>query len=369
MTDKETEMYEIIRENPRISQNELAVRLGISRSAVSVHISHLMKKGAIAGREYILGKQQYVVVIGAANIDIIGRSDAPLLYEDSNPGGMELCPGGVGRNIAENLARLNTSVKLITAVGDDTFGRTILQGSESAGIDMSHCYIKSGEVSSTYIAVLDNDGVMKVALSDMRVLDGMPVEHLAKKRQLIKNADIIVTDAGLPEATLEYILMNFKDKRIFIDPVSVGKAQHAKRFIGSFDTIKANRQEAEYLSDVKIMNDAALSTAGRALLEKGLKRVFISLGRRGVYYRTAEGEEGICLSLPIQPVNSTGGGDAFMAGIVYCTMQGRDANYTAHFSNAMSRIALMSKSTVSPFMSLESVCKEMKKEEDGGGAT
>lgn len=363
MTGKEEEMYAIIRENPKITQNELATKLGITRSAVSSHVSHLIKKGYIIGRQYILSEPNYVVVIGAANIDIIGRSSDPVIPEDSNPGSMELCPGGVGRNIAENLSRLGTSVKLITAVGNDGFGKKIIQSAESAGVDTSHFYVNSDDVSSTYLAILDSDGEMKMAMSDMRVLDEMPVEHLAKNQQIIKNAELIVTDAGLPEATLEYILTNFESSRVFIDSVSVGKAKHAKQLIGRFDTVKTNRLEAEYLTDSKLTDRASLSRIGTVFLKKGVKRVFITLGSKGAYYRTAD-SEGVFPSVPIQPANATGAGDAFMAGIVYGTLLGWDEKKTANFSSAMSRIALMSRNTVSPLMSLNNVKKEMEKMEE-----
>ncbi len=362
MTDKEQKMYEIIRENPQISQNELAAKLGITRSAVSTHVSHLIKKGYIIGRQYILSEPSYVVVIGAANIDIVGRSTDPLIPEDSNPGSMEMCPGGVGRNVAENLARLGTPVKLITAIGNDSFGKKIVQSAESAGVDASHSYVNSDDVSSTYIAILDTGGEMKMALSDMRVLDKMPVEHLAKNQQIIKNAELIVTDAGLPEATLEYILTNFEGSRIFIDSVSVGKAKHAKRLIGRFDTVKTNRLEAEFLSDSSITDRASLSRIGEIFLKKGVKRVFITLGSAGAYYRTA-GAEGIFPAAPIRPANATGAGDAFMAGVVYGTLKGWGERETARFSSAMSRIALMSGNTVSPLMSLNNVKAEMQKTE------
>lgn len=363
MTNKEKEMYRIIRENPRISQNELALKLGITRSAVSVHISNLIKKGYIIGREYILSSPSYVVVIGAANVDIIGRSADSLISEDSNPGAMQMCPGGVGRNIAENLSRLGTSVKLISSIGDDTFGKSILETSKSVGIDVGHFYIKPGSVSSTYLAILGSNGEMKLALSDMKALDEMPLEHLANNRQLISSAEIIVIDAGLPEATIEYIMANFKSSRIFLDPVSVGKAKHAKCFTGLFDTIKANRLEAEYLTGIEINDNASLSQAGKIFMEKGTKRVFISLGRNGVYYCSANGE-GIFPIIPVQPVNATGAGDAFMAGVVYSTMQGWDDKQTANFASAMSRIALMSRFTVSPSMSVDNVQIEMRKMEE-----
>ncbi len=359
MTNKEREMFELIRANPQISQNELAKKLNITRSSVSVHVTNLTKKGYISGRGYILQSEPYVTIIGAANMDIIGRSTDDLILEDSNPGSIELCAGGVGRNISENLARIGVKVKLISALGDDVFAENVRQVSENAGVDMSHCYIKSGGRSSTYIAILENSGEMRIALSDMSILDDLPVEHLAKKQQLIQNSDILVLDSGLPEATIEYIMANFPENRIFLDPVSIGKAKHVKRLISGIDTLKANRLEAEFLSDIPITGDDSLAQVGEFFISKGVKRLFLSLGKDGVYYKTAD-EEGIVHTPRITPVNATGAGDSFMAGIVHCSMQGKTNAETVRFASAMSRITLMSSSTVSPLMSLDNIRHEIE---------
>ena len=105
MTRREQEILAWIRDNPLISQQELAQRAGITRSSVAVHISNLMRKGLIRGRGYLLGEGAYVAVVGAGNVDIGGTPDSALVPADSNPGRVTVTLGGVGRNIAENLSR------------------------------------------------------------------------------------------------------------------------------------------------------------------------------------------------------------------------------------------------------------------------
>ena len=104
MTQREQQILRLIEENPMISQQELAQKLGITRSSVAVHISNLIQKGCIAGRGYVLNSGSYAVVVGGANVDIGGRSAAPLVPADSNPGTITLSLGGVGRNIAQSAA-------------------------------------------------------------------------------------------------------------------------------------------------------------------------------------------------------------------------------------------------------------------------
>ena len=97
MTRRERQLLEWIRENPCISQQELADKAGITRSSAAVHISNLMRKGYIAGRGYLLREAPYIAVVGGVNMDIGAVSDAPLVARDSNPGRVTTSLGGVGK--------------------------------------------------------------------------------------------------------------------------------------------------------------------------------------------------------------------------------------------------------------------------------
>ena len=95
----------------------------------------------------------YAVGVGGANIDLCGRSYAPIEPRDSNPGEIEISAGGVTRNICDNLARLGADVKLVSAVGDDLFAQIICEQSAQAGNDVSHIYHTPGRSSSMYLAI------------------------------------------------------------------------------------------------------------------------------------------------------------------------------------------------------------------------
>jgi pseudouridine kinase len=304
-------------------------------------------------------REGYITVIGAANIDLTGQAYSPLVSGDSNPGRISVCPGGVGRNIAENLARLSVDVRFIGALGDDLHGQTIREVSERAGVDMGHCHTGGGN-TSTYMAILDGEGEMALALADMDILEKIPPEHFIAKRALIDGAELIVLDANLPEGVILYILDNFPHKQIFIDPVSVSKAARLKGIIGRFDTFKMNRLEAECLSGMSLFGDDALQRAGDYFMGKGVKRIFITLGAGGAFYQSATGN-GFCPGPHRVPVNVTGAGDAFMAGIAYCTLKGRDDAYTARFACAMSRLTLASAYSVSPCISITNVEAEYER--------
>ena len=137
MTQREQQILEWIRQDPMISQEDLAQRAGITRSSVGVHISNLMKKGCILGKGYLLPDSGYVAVAGAVNVDIGGRSAGPLVGRDSNPGTVTVSMGGVGRNIAHNLRLLGVRVSLLTALGEDPHAGQVADSCERLGIDLS----------------------------------------------------------------------------------------------------------------------------------------------------------------------------------------------------------------------------------------
>ena len=137
MTRRERQLLERIRENPCISQQELADKAGITRSSAAVHISNLMRKGYIAGRGYLLREAPYIAVVGGVNMDIGGWPGEVPVMQDSTPGVVRMRLGGVGRNIAHNMALLGMDVRMVTVFGDDITAQKIAASCGELGIDIS----------------------------------------------------------------------------------------------------------------------------------------------------------------------------------------------------------------------------------------
>ncbi|WP_027309018.1 PfkB family carbohydrate kinase [Caloramator sp. ALD01] len=358
MTNREREILELIKKNPFITQEEIASKLKIARASVAVHITNLMKKGYILGKGYIINIDEYVLVIGGANVDIQGFPKEKLRYKDSNVGILNMSLGGVGRNIAENLARLNVNVKLITAIGDDMYGRKILEHSKNIGIDMSHSLIVSDENTSTYLSILDEDGDMAVALSCMDICDRIGVDFIKSKKKIIEGSRVCIVDTNIPKETLE-VIAELEDVVLFLDTVSTKKAQKVKDFIGKFHTIKPNRYEAEILTGIYVDNVDKAKKACEVLLNKGVERVFLSLGEDGVVCGDSQGI--FKIDMPkVCVVNATGAGDAFLAGLVFSYINDYSMEASAKFAMAAAAIALSSKDTISNKMTIQNVNTKAK---------
>lgn len=136
---------------------------------------------------------------------------------------------------------------------------------------------------------------MALAVSDMDICRKMTPQFLASRLTLLKGAQLIVADANLPAESLRF-LADHGAAPLFVDPVSTVKAEKLRPILGKIHTLKPNRMEAELLSGVAITNEESLRQAAQVLLDTGLRRVFISLGSRGLF--AADHRESLLLPLP-----------------------------------------------------------------------
>ncbi|MFA5576502.1 MAG: PfkB family carbohydrate kinase [Tissierellaceae bacterium] len=294
--------------------------------------------------------ENYITVIGGANIDIIGSPFTGLNFKDSNPGNIILALGGVARNIAENLSRLGIELELITVLGQDSHAHEIQNSCEKLNISLNHTLIVPNESSSSYICINNQAGEMQLAISDMNIYKYISPDYLNEKLAIINGGQACVLDTNIPLNSLEFIMDNV-EVPIFLDTVSVEKARKIKNSIHNIHTLKPNILEAETLSNMKIRDRKDLERASEVIIKKGVKNVFVSLGSEGVYY-TNGSEKGEIPILESKAINTTGAGDSFLAALVWAYLQGFGIGRSAIAGIAAASITVRSKSTVSEEMSV-----------------
>lgn len=301
----------------------------------------------------------YILVFGAAVVDIIGFSSVKYKQYDSNAGRIKMSFGGVSRNIAENMARVGVNTKFISILGNDEKGRGMLEHSKIVGYDMSESLILNNGATPTYMAILDENGEMVSGIADMKSINEMNFDFIDSKADIIRNSEYTFLDADDPE-NLEYLLTKFHgDTKFILDPISACKAKKIKHLIKYFHTIKPNRHEAEVLVEFEITSDEELIKAGEHILGLGVKNVFISLDANGVYYTNGE-ESGKIKANNIIAKNVTGAGDSFVAGLGYGYINNLSIVETVKFAIAMSTITVCHEATINPDMCYKLVHKKKR---------
>ena len=285
-------------------------------------------------------------VVGAVNMDICGRPFSPLIMRDSNPGSVTLSPGGVGRNIAHDLRLLGVDVTFITALGGDSYARSIAASCEALGFDMSLARREPGGRTSSYMYITDPSGDMALAVCDTDVSDSLSPEYLSGCLENMDRADAVVLDGNLAAESIRFAAENCRAP-IYADPVSVTKAGRMKPILSRLAAFKPNEIEAANLTGLRDPADAA-----RALVDAGVGRVFVSLGPGGVI--AADRRE--LLRVPCESteiVNTTGAGDAATAAIVWAGMNGLSLADTARAAMRAGALAVSCPGTNNPEMTAD----------------
>ena len=354
MTQRERQLLEWIRENPMISQQELADKAGITRSSVAVHISNLMKKGCITGKGYIVRTDPYVAVVGGVNMDIGAVSAGALVARDSNPGHVTTSLGGVGRNIAHNLCLLGQHTAMVTVMGDDDFGRRVQENAKDIGLDLSAGAVLPDCRTGTYLYICGCDGDMALAVNDMAIYDRMTPDFLRQRLDFINGADLVVLETNLPEESIRWLCDNCKAP-ILADPVSTIKAEKLRPVLGKLAALKPNRLEAELLSGMPIRTREDAAQAARRLLDTGLGTVYISLGAEGIYAADRSGDTAWVPCARCTVANATGGGDAVAAALAARMVRGDSLAETARWAVGAGALACEAETTINPAMSWDNI--------------
>ncbi len=273
-----------------------------------------------------------VVVIGASNIDYLAHSFTDIVMSDSNPGYIYKSWGGVGRNIAESLARLGIKPTLLTALGDDAEDFIMMAKS----IQLNLIYQRVAQTPS-YLAIHDKFGNLVSAVAAMETVKKLNPAFLRKHHELIYTADILVIDANLSDETLSYIFKNYA-LPIYVDLVSSAKAVKFMPYLSKIHTIKINPLEGKALTAF----DDPLQI-GQVLLNKGIQNIYLTLGKEGSYHFTADQTDFYHKILDHKIVNDTGAGDAFYAGTIFAELLGINPLKTG---TILSHLTLQSKDSV-----------------------
>lgn len=287
-----------------------------------------------------------ISVIGGANVDMSATLTDAFIAADSNPGHVEVGYGGVARNIAQNLALLGARTQLLTIFGGDLFGGLLLDYCKQQGIDVHLSERESSLRSGLYLCLHNHAGEMIAAVADTEAIRLITPEWLAKRSGELNLSDYVVADTNIGEEAIKWLMENVTVP-LFIDGVSTTKAHRVvnalrKAKLPYLHTLKLNLKEALAVTEKQTYGEAA-----QELLDLGAAHVYITLGSEGVYCRTAA-EEWLFPALPGEIVNTTGAGDAFLAGVVYAHAKGIDFPKTAQYGLMAARASLMSPKAVNP---------------------
>ena len=299
-----------------------------------------------------------IIVIGGANADLYGQiaveQEAPA---DSNPGHISIHAGGVGRNIAENLAHLGAEIEFIGHFGGDDFAIMLERSLTSSGASISLSMRTPSSNSDLYLAIHNKQGELISAVNNMGLVERLPKNFFNAHTiaNAITTADLIILDGNLSEEVLDDFFQIYGNNSVIaVDSVSTVKARRFISHLSKIDYLKCNLAEARILVSAgnnlsldSIKSIESVEEISQRLMKTGVGTALISNSDAG--FIVASGGEFKHFSAPkLAKSYSSGAGDALFSGFLYAISRGENSYQASLFALKAAETALRFNGPVNP---------------------
>lgn len=320
-TEREQQILDLIRQNPMITQKELANILGITRPGVASHISRLIKEGLISGKGYVLPRREYVTVIGAVNMDIYGIiKGEDVILKGSNSGSVKIQLGGIGRNIAANLVELGVNTNLITVFGNDTNGEIFKNDSIKREINISYAKQIVNATTSNYVYINNKNGDRVIGVDDMDINRYITPEFLKSRLPGINASNLVVFDSNIPANTIKWLYETVTVPMI-AKAVSVNKAANLMQKKINLDSLVINGIEASLITKQQINNIEEARECAKKLHNLFNANIYLYVDDLGLITFTAKHQKTKLYSQNIRVQNTNGIGASMAAAVTYTKLR------------------------------------------------
>jgi pseudouridine kinase len=221
-------------------------------------------------------------------------------------------------------------------------------------MNVDHVVVSDRHHTSAYLALLDNHGNLVMSVDDMNVLSCITPELINEKRDLVRNANLVMLDSNLSERTIRAIikLASRYKVRICADPTSTTLAARLKPYLSSIYMVTPNVAEAEVLAGCSIKDEDEAITAARRLVAAGVEIALITLAEEGVAYATADAS-GHVPAMAAEIVDTTGASDAMTATVVFGLLNDIPIDESVRLGASAAALTLACSDTVCVDLSLE----------------
>lgn len=259
-----------------------------------------------------------IVVIGAVFVDIKGYPESGFIPTGRNVGRVVQIHGGVGRNVAEDVANCELRPTFVSLVDESGTGADVIRKLESHKVDTR--FIRTTpDGMGTWLAIFDNDGDVAASISMRPNL--MPIAQILDEQgdQIFRDADSVIIEIDMDKEIVKRAFRLAKEygKKIYGVVANMSIAQERRDFLQSVDCFVCNLQEAGILFSDDYTGKSPEEMIGIASARVSAARIpsmIITMGAQGAVYADMHADAGYCPARKVKVRDTTGAGDAFCAG-------------------------------------------------------
>ncbi len=259
-----------------------------------------------------------IVVVGNVFVDFKGFPDSKYIPSGRNSGRVETVHGGVGRNVAEDIANIELRPRFVSMVDDNTQGAEVINKLNNHKVDTRYI-VSAPDSMGKWLAIFDNNGEIVASISKRPNMEPMLEMLEARGDEIFSDADSIVIEIDMDKEVVKQVFKYAKkyNKPVYAVVANMSIASQRRDFFQSIDCFVCNEQEAGmlFLEDFTQMSQEELcDELAEKVKSARIPSMIVTMGSRGSVYASMSGEKGICPANKVDVQDTTGAGDAFCAG-------------------------------------------------------
>ena len=293
-----------------------------------------------------------IVVIGAVFVDVKGYPEANFIPTGRNAGRVERVHGGVGRNVAEDIANCELRPTFVSLVDESGDGADVIRKLKNHKVNTDYIWT-TRDGMGTWLAVFDNDGDVAASISKRPNL--LPIVDILDKHgdEIFANADSVICEIDIDKEIVKRVFKLAKKygKKVFSVVGNMSIALERRDFMKSIDCFVCNLQEAGIL----FAEDYSGKTPGEMadiIAEKvkaaQINSIIVTMGGNGAVYADQKGNKGYCPARRVDVKDTTGAGDSFCAGVAIGLTYGKSLAEACEIGTRLAASVIVSSENVCP---------------------
>lgn len=293
-----------------------------------------------------------IVVIGAVFVDIKGYPEDTYIPNGRNVGRVEQIHGGVGRNVAEDIANVELRPTFVSLVDTTGAGADVVRKLQSHKVNTEYVRaVKDG--MGTWLAIFDNDGDVCASISKRP--DLRPIADILEQQgdEIFRNADSVILEIDMDKDIVKQVFRLAKkhEKKVYAVVANMSIAVERRDFLQSIDCFVCNQQEAGILFSDDYSEktcDELMEIVSQKVQRARIPSMIVTMGEKGAVYADMYGDKGYCPARKVNVKDTTGAGDAFCAGAAIGLTYGKTMAEACEIGALLSASVIVTSENVCP---------------------